>query len=508
MANKLLLDLSGGMNAQAAPLVIQDDECEIAINYILDEAGRLKKRKGYSQYANQPQANMSVLGLFELRRSSTWESLGLRRTAMAIKDTTDTNYKIYISNSGANFTEEFTVAKAFWGGRTRWAAFVSNALHITSGTATSLASADDGGSWTSAVPAPINGSDQASSSADIVVFQDRLYAIGGKSLLGGTDPNYNRVYFSSLPSGAPLNVTWTDSDHFDVNPDDNDALMGGHNNGNRLLLFKREALYRWTFGQLEPDRLIGVGTHSIESVRTNFDRGITFFAHPTGIYAYTGERPQLISRKIQPYIDAVSDWSTVCAEVDGDHYFLSVGNLTVNSKTITNAVLVYHISLDAWTIFALAHKPVVFARMYGSTTTTVQSVFFGDSTGKVFKLFDGTDDAGSAIATEFRSKEYLLSYPNRTTIKNIDVFSSNNNQAGVFLEVDRKIETYEPIGALTDRITTLTPRKFRECNTVRISIGTSGSADATIDGFNIEHEPAEKRSENVKIRRGLTQARE
>src|SRR3990167_417426 len=112
MANKLLLDLSGGMNAQAAPLVIQDDECEIAINYILDEAGRLKKRKGYSQYANQPQANMSVLGLFELRRSSTWESLGLRRTAMAIKDTTDTNYKIYISNSGANFTEEFTVAKA------------------------------------------------------------------------------------------------------------------------------------------------------------------------------------------------------------------------------------------------------------------------------------------------------------------------------------------------------------------------------------------------------------
>jgi hypothetical protein len=41
-------------------------------------------------------------------------------------------------------------------------------------------------------------------------------------------------------------------------------------------MFKNRAMYRWTFGQTEPDRLIGVGTSSQESVKTNFDLGITF----------------------------------------------------------------------------------------------------------------------------------------------------------------------------------------------------------------------------------------
>src|SRR3990167_10231535 len=125
-------------------------------------------------------------------------------------------------------------------------------------------------------------------------------------------------------------ITWAAANWFEVNPDDNDEITALENNGNRLLIFKNYAMYRWTFGQVEADRIIGVGTTSQESVKTNFDLGITFFANPKGVYAYTDGRPKLISRKIQDYIDAVSDWKYVAAGVDNDHYRLSVGDLTVN----------------------------------------------------------------------------------------------------------------------------------------------------------------------------------
>src|SRR3990167_8706471 len=156
----------------------------------------------------------------------------------------------------------------------------------------------------------------------------------------------------ALPSSGA--ITWdTTNDWFDVNPDDGDEITALENNGNRLLIFKRRSTYRWVFGATEPDRLLGVGTESQECVKTNLDLGITFFANSKGVYAYTGERPKLISRKIQAWIDAntAANWDDACAEIDDDHYYLYLGDsLTVDSVVYTNVMAVYSISLDAWVV--------------------------------------------------------------------------------------------------------------------------------------------------------------
>lgn len=506
MANKINLNLSGGMNAKTSPLIIKDNECELALNYTLNKLGGLEKRAGYSQYSNQPQVGKRVLGLYEFRAGTTYKApVGTKVQLMAIENTDANAKKIYSTTSGANWTERATYA--LYGQKSRWASFLGNVIHLD-GTATTAVKSSNGTSWATGAPAP-TGTTTGAVMAEVKVFQDRVYAMGSASTVTGgifTNSNFgSKVFFSSLPDVNATTITYAEADNFDVNPDDNDAIVGCENNGNRLLIFKHDSMYRWTYGQVEADRLIGVGTSAIESVRTNFDVGITFFANAKGVFAYTGSRPKLISRKIQPYIDAVTDWTDVCAEVDDDHYYLSVGDITVNGRTFTNAVLVYHISLDAWTIFTLADRPVVFARMYGSSTTKM-SIYFGSSTGKVFKFLDSsTDDAGTAIQCDFISKEHMLSYPERTNVTWIDIFSQNPSAASVSYDLDRNADliatNYMTVGIASTRITNFkTP--MRECNSIRIRITDNSKFASSVEGYNIEHEPKAKRDETtVKIRR-------
>lgn len=503
MVNKLQLSFIGGMNTKTSPLIIKDNECELALNYTLNKFGALEKRRGYTQFANQPQVGQSVLGLYEFRSNARQNSSGTKRQIMTIKNSGGDKL-IYSSTNGANFVLRATIASPFGGEKSRFATFVNRVIHMD-GLSTSCLSSADGETWAATTqPAPTGVTTGAGMCVPIV-FQDRVYVMAGNTVVTGgiftSAPFYNKIFYSSLPLiNDATSVSWAEEDNFDLNPDDNDGIMGGENNGNRLLFFKRDAMYRWTFGQVEADKLIGVGTTAIESVRTNFDIGVTFFANPKGVFAYTGGRPRLISRKIQQYIDAVSDWAAICAEVDDDHYYLSVGDITVFGKAITNAVLVYHISLDAWTIFSLADRPVVFARMIASTTGTVSHIYFGTSAGKVMKLFDGTDDAGASIATEFISKEYLLSYPERTNLTWLDVFSESRGNASIFYDLDR-LNLFDELGSLQYRITNFRI-PVRECSTVRVRVADNSKVAHTVEGFNMEHEPKKKRDENqVNIRR-------
>jgi len=339
------------------------------------------------------------------------------------------------------------------------------------------------------------------------VFQDRVY------VANGVTSNRSRFWFSSLPSAGA--ITWDlTNDWVDVNPDDGDVITALENNGNRLLIFKTYSMYRWTFGQVEPDRLIGVGTQSQESVKTNFDVGITFFANPLGIYAYTTGRPKLISRKIQKYIDGVSNWTNVFGEVDRDHYYLSVGNITVDGRVYSNCVFVYNIPLDAWTVFTMGTPITFMARLLGVLGVSY-TVTLGSSDGKTYIFTRPTstvDDVvaitgGVPIPAEFVSKEYMLNFPQRTNFSWLDVFSQGRIGALVLYDLDRQ-NLFTPLESLTDRVSNFRI-PGRECNTLRIKVtetGSQGDSSAaplhSLEGFNIEHNPKEKRDEKtVQIRR-------
>jgi len=197
----------------------------------------------------------------------------------------------------------------------------------------------------------------------------------------------------------------------------------------------------------------------------------------------------------------------VAGGIDKDHYYLSVGDLTVNSKTISNAVLVYHISLDAWTIYSLAVNATVFSEIQ-STYPTTQLVFGSNVAGYgyTYKFTTSTSDIyGSStvksIPAEVIFKEHLLSYPERTNLNYIDIFAEQRVESNVFYDLDRKND-FIPIGSLEDRITNFNRIPARECNSARIKIADNSKDISVISGYNIEHEPKQKRDEvNYKTKR-------
>ena len=498
MASKLITNLNGGINSIVNPINIKDSEFETIINFNLDTIGSLTKRNGYDVFASQPIDDRRVLGLYQYTNTSTSAET---TQVMVIDNATPNATVIYYNNSGTwatSKTNDTYAATITNFNRYRFATFLDYIFRVNGRDAMASSVNVNGSTWgttnclTTILPAFIS------------VFTDRVYAANNRQT--GASMEGSRVYYSSLPSAGA--ITWTSaSDWFDVNPDDGDEITALENNGNRLLIFKNRGLYRWNWGQVEPDRLIGVGTASQESVKTNLDLGITFFASQNGkgVYAYTGQRPRLISRKIQKWFDAVpaADWDDMVAEVDSDHYYLYMSDsLTVKAgdndedKTYTNVMAVYTISLDAWIIYSLHTRWRCAAKLIQSGA---EDIYFGSHEGRTYKWNSGLeDDSGGAsentavpVHAEAISKEYLLTYPNKTVVEYIDFISKNALGVQVYYQFDRSGD-FKPLEQLKQRF--LTSRHIgRECRSIRLKFTDSSSVASRIDGFNIEHNISRER---------------
>jgi len=486
MANKLIPNLgSGGMNTRAAPLVLRDNECELIRNYNIDTVGSLTKRTGYDVFATQPVAARRVHGLFQYTNTATPAET---TQVMVVNNAGNTQAVIYYNNAGTwatSKTDDTAVATFTNFNRARFFTFL-NYLFRVNGVQVVASSIDVNGSvWgTTNAPATITPTFGT-------VFQDRVY-LGRNGTTNGS-----RVYFSKLPSGGT--ITWdTVTDFFDVNPDDGDELTGFENNGNRLLLFKNRSLYRWVFGQTEPDRLFGVGTESQECVKTNLDLGITFFVNQQGVYAYSGGRPKLISRKIQDWIDAVpaADFNDMAAETDNDHYYVYLSDsITVNSVAYTNVMAVYTISLDAWTIYTLNTPVRVMSKLILSGA---ENIYFGSSNGRTYQFDSGTaDDSGGAdgntavvIPTEVITKEYLLSYPEKTKVEFVHTAANVGVTTQAAYRMNRRGD-YEPLGTLPNRFNS-SRHIGVEGNSIQLRFSDSGLPTSRIELINIEHQPSAK----------------
>jgi hypothetical protein len=479
--NKLISNFAGGMNQKVSPLIIKDSECELILNYNLDLVGAITKRNGYTVFGNQPVAAKTILGLYQFNDSSGSESNPLM-VANISGDATSVIYE-YVSGTG-NWTSRNTAGTA--SKKTRFATFIDYVFRVNSSD-TVLSSADLSAWGTTDCPTTITPS-------FIANYEDRVYVANGGTTTG------SRVWYSSLPTGAaPFTITWTTTvDYLDVNPDDGDSITALENNGNKLLIFKNRSMYRWSFGQIEPDRLIGVGTSSQECVKTNLDIGITFFANANGVYSYMGDRPKLISRKIEKWFKGLvsTDITGFSAEIDSDHYYLYLGDsLTVGSRTYTNVMAVYTISLDAWVIYTLNAPIRIMSRLIQSG---VEQIYFGSTNGRTYLWDSGTsDNSGGAssntatpIAGEIISKEYLVSFPTKSNLKNVDIISSQQGAAQVFINIDRQDEFYS-LGELTKRMNTFpsTP----ELQTIRLKVSDNSTVTSVIEGINFEYEPSQKR---------------
>ncbi len=477
-------DFSGGQNSQVSPLIIKDNQCEIIQNYHLDNVGSLTKRNGIVYLIGQIVDTKSILGMYYFADQQGTDYSNVLVASDVAGGATSTIYKI-TTNAWANSKTGDTA-----GALPVFCSFIDYAFRT-------------------------NGSDVMGSSADLAtwsttnclatykfkyncVWEDRIYVLNDNS----TTKYPSRIAWSSLPSGSPLAITWaydgttaTGKDSADINPDDNDQITWGEPFGNVMLIFKTKGLYRWTFGQVEPDKIISVGTSQGRTVKQT--QGICFFANEYGIWAYTSGKPKIISRKVKPFVGAISSFTNLRAEVDDDHYYLYIGDVTVKGITYNNCMLVYTISLDAWHIetypFEIKSMTRFLSKTLGSTVL-YDAIYLGDDDGFVYRKGTGYTDylgtTGTAIDGVVKTKEYSLNFPKTSDLEQLYVTAQMAQGVKVNYKIDRMGE-FKSWKDLTQRITD--GKLSGRAKTLQLEFTDNSTTIASqIEGFTLEYNPKEE----------------
>ena len=473
MAKLDFYDMSGGMNNKPAPLFIADKDCELVQNYHMDNLGSLTKRNGILYLIGQTVNNKSITGMFLFD-----DKLGTDYSNILIS--VDTVIKKVASNawtdsdtgltSGDELYFESFVDYVF---RTDGRNVMESSADLTTwGTTNCLATL---------IPKYVR------------LWEDRLYWLNDNS----ATKYPSRIGWSELPTGTPLALTFGADNWADINPDDNDEITWGEPFGKVFLIFKEHALYHWTFGQVEPDRIINVGTpaggRTVKQVQ-----GICFFANKDGVYAHTGAgQPKLISRKVQPWIDAISDLTAMRAEVDTDHYYFYIGDVTVDSVDYANVMLVYTLSLDSWHIetypFEITSMTRFKRKTLSTTTEVYDSIYLGDDDGFVYRKNTGTSDylgtATKPISGQIITKEYpLIDFPNPSILQKLYVLAQGTG-AKVNYRINRG--RWNAWKDLTKRLTE--GRIAGKGHTLQLSITDNSETISQIEGFSIEVKEATKK---------------
>ena len=342
-----------------------------SINWNFDIMGALKTRPGITQLGDIPTAN-TVLGIHHFQNRTTVANSKLIMAA---------NTVVYYLDS-ATWTSKLTGLTA--GKKTRFMSFLER-VWMTNGTdAMKTWSGATADSWdtTTAVSAP--------AVKYIENFRSRVWA-------GWVTAQPSRLYYSSVPSAGAVLWTGSDSGYIDIAPGDGEEITALKKFSRSLLVFKQNHLYRVaSINETEPDPQVFVGTYSQESVVEAKD-GV-YFHHPTGIYRIRrGESlPQEISKPISDFISAVpsSFYTNIGSWIDGDHVYVSLGDLTVNGVTVNNAVARWTISSEVWTVYSYASELRVGCQYdTGSAIVTVT----GDTVGAIHTLNSGKTDNGTPI---------------------------------------------------------------------------------------------------------------
>ncbi len=145
--NKVVSNLSGGMNCKTNPLILKDAEAELIVNYNCDIVGSLTKRNGYTVFASQPVAAKQVLGMAQYTNSSTPTET---TQVMVVNNTGNTQAVIYYNNSGtwtsskATDTAATTVTNF---NRSRFLTFVDYLFRVNGTQVVATSSDVNGGTW-------------------------------------------------------------------------------------------------------------------------------------------------------------------------------------------------------------------------------------------------------------------------------------------------------------------------------------------------------------------------
>jgi hypothetical protein len=374
-----IISFHGGMNRKVNPLLLKAEEARIAKNVDIDEIGSLKKCKGYSAYGNVPNSNevKSLYSFYKITSSGT-ERYFLRESG---------GYLYKYDPSTSQWT---SIASELTSGAV-WETYLNTAVRFNG---VDNPKKFDGSSFSDLGGSPPNGS-------IVRLYKNRLY-------VAGVSPNFSTVYYSKVG----LIDNWPAFNNFDVNANDGDKIMWMEPVFDSLLIFKENSIWEFKVDRLNnPSTLryitLDIGTTSGKSV-VNIN-GIVYFFNRKGVFQFASRYPELISLKVDDFIQAVQDPYNVKAFGWGNKYCLFLGNITVEGKTYSNCLLVYDTIADQWTVRTLAHPISSATTFIGSDNQ--KRVYFGSTNGQVYLWDDGYTFGGTPIELEYETGIYQPGNP-------------------------------------------------------------------------------------------------
>lgn len=491
-------DLSGGMNRAVGEFMQSKDEMRLIVNYDLDDIGNLKKIPGYYQRGSSVDGGTEVLGLTPFYYGNSQQQI------VVINGASDADAYIYNPEDNDWDAESLSLSS---GAKCEFLNYLDGLFMCNLEDDTYYYNGTTWSTTTNVTNAP--------KSSYITSYSDRVY-LANLDVSGTTHPS--RVAYSSLPDDS-YEITWdmtSDGQYFDVSPKDGDEIMGLKVNFQKLLIFKEESLWRYDKNTLQ--QFPGApGTNSQRTVKNVL--GYTLYFHKTGIYRIDQGSVVKVSRAINDVIEGVKsiNLARTCAEVNGDHYRLFVGDVEnpMTGIEIDNCLIDFDVAKNKFVLESLDHVPRVFSeyrddrsdvtysddsytysyvdKTYSGLVTAEDFRFFGDSSGDVWQLDDEENQMDSAnISAYFETPNYYFAGIHRHgNLQALKIYVEKARRLRLYYSIDDK--AWEPLTRVKDSDSKEIFYRFKpEQNGNRIKfkgIDNSSGEQSSIKGFDIFYTP-------------------
>jgi len=363
------------------------------------------------------------------------------------------NYLLATSTEGSDLTLEYRTTGNFatiTGISTTWYTYAGSLPHMANYLSKTFIVGYKSG--TTFLPnATINATTFSTADTDLTDMPQGKFVVGYKDLLyvlhaktgGSVYPS--RAYYSDEPiAGA---IGWTVLTSFvEFGIDDGDEITGALESLDRLLVWKQYSM--WKYDESEVKKIADVGCDSYKSIINVFN--IPYWFNRNGIWRWGGDKPQLISSKVQPFIDAIDQTALdeVVAVQYEYEYRCFIGDVTVEDVNYTNT----------WICFDSRREKIYIRCTYDvvkSTATYVESgkqrAYFGNDDGQVMKFATKIDkiyaDNGNEIDSFFVTNN--LDFGSPDIIKQnskITIYTKNAQGLNFMIDPDNSGEFEEGRG--------------------------------------------------------------
>lgn len=471
---KWFQNLTGGINNAVDSPLASNNQSPHLKNITLRKLGNWMTRKGTALYQNRIGTSTGIYGLFDYESFSTSTGVVTHRMGCVY------NRSLYMADNGETSWGTAVAATAFPASTFVRAIDHMNRAYLATDDGSTALKYWDGTTLTTTSPAIPGGIVAANKHILALAGANKV-----KNMIFYTTPYTDKFYTATFtvsssststtlvaPSGTftadmvgaeVFNATdgafatiieWGSSTTVTLNTSIGDTWdgdtayviqnvyrLGGTVNSmvgfkENFVSWDEDTMYVWDPVSIYESKFPDFGCAGQDTVQS-ID-GKLFWLDHGGIYMWDGSssNPQEISSILKDKENGFGVWDllntanfdTACSgkdEVQG-RYYLSVGDLqTVTgapASGVTNAVLVYDISMGEWELYSYNRKPQRFSGHLNSAGT--RNLYFGDSAhGSVFKTDTGTTDAvgdgtTAAISYEAQTKQHILGSQVVTRIPN------------------------------------------------------------------------------------------